>query len=133
MGLSPGYSRPVVAIEYEVEDGVLTLRVVATGGYAYLRDALRAARSDPGARPRMPLLLDLRGDSVRVRYEDVRWRVEILTEMRDQFGPRWAFLTSTEPVRMGIGRMFAVFSEIEGLDVGLFADRASAVRWLSEP
>ena len=29
--------------------------------------------------------------------------------------------------------MFAVFSESEGLDVGLFADKAEALRWLAEP
>ena len=120
-----------MAIEYEIEDGVLILRVAA-GGYAYLRDALRAARNDTSARPLMPLLMDLRGEPPSVRYEDVRWRVEILAEMRQQFGPRWAFVTGTGPVRTGVGRMFAVFSEIEGLDVGLFADKATALRWLGE-
>jgi hypothetical protein len=81
----------------------------------------------------MPLLLDLRSEPVDVHYEDVRWRVEILAEMREHFGPRWAFVTGTGPVRTGVGRMFAVFSEIEGLDVGAFADKAAALHWLREP
>jgi len=119
----------VVAIAYEIEDGVLILRV-ATGGYPFLRDALLSAKSDPMSRPEMPLLVDLRGEPVGVHYEDVRWRVEILKEMRQQFGPRWAIATDAGPVRAGVGRMFAVFSESEGLEVGLFADEAAALTWL---
>jgi hypothetical protein len=67
-----------------------------------------------------------------VRYEDVQWRVQILAQMRQQFGPRWAILTGTGPVRVGIGRMFAVFSALEGLDVGMFADKDAALAWLRE-
>jgi hypothetical protein len=29
--------------------------------------------------------------------------------------------------------MFAVFSEIEGLEVGLFADKGEAIDWLTGP
>ena len=65
-----------------------------------------------------------------MRHEDVRWRVQILTEMRQRLGPRWAILTGTGPVRVGVGRMYAVFSEIEGLEVGLFADEDAALTWL---
>ena len=119
-------------VTYEIEGGALILRV-ATGGYPLLRDALLSAGRDPASRPKMPLLLDLRGEPVNVHYEDVRWRMEILREMRQQFGPRWALVTGTGPVRAGVGRMFAVFSEIEGLDVGLFADKAEALQWLGEP
>jgi hypothetical protein len=120
-----------LAIQYEIKSGVVILRV-GTEGHTHLRDALCAARRDLAARPTMPLLFDLRGEAPNVRYEDARWRVEILAEMRLEFGPRWAFLTGTGPVRTGIGRMFATFSEIEGLDVGLFVDEAVALRWLAE-
>jgi hypothetical protein len=127
----PRLRSPVVAIEYEIEGGVLILRV-AIGGYPLLRDALLSARSDLASRPKMPLLFDLRGDPVDVHYEDVRWRVEILKEMREQFGPRWAIVTGDRHVRPGVGRMFAVFSKSEGLDVGAFADKAAALDWLRE-
>ena len=118
-------------IKYEIEGGVLILRV-ATGGYPLLRDALLAARRDPTSRPKMPLLVDMRGEPLNVHYEDVRWRMEILNEMREQFGPRWAFVTGPGPVRAGVGRMFAVFSQSEGLEVGAFADKAAALHWLGE-
>jgi hypothetical protein len=52
--------------------------------------------------------------------------------MREQFGPRWAFVTGTEPVSVGVGRMFRVFSEAAGLEVGMFADKAEALQWLKE-
>lgn len=120
-----------MAVQYEIENGVLILRL-AEEGFSHLRVALRAATEDPAARPAMPLLLDLRGEPRNVRYEDVRWRTEILAEMREQFGPRWAFLTDLDPARRGIARMFRVFSEVEGLDVGLFTDQDEAVRWLRE-
>jgi hypothetical protein len=29
--------------------------------------------------------------------------------------------------------MFAVFSEAEGLEVGMFADKDEALRWLTDP
>jgi hypothetical protein len=31
-----------------------------------------------------------------------------------------------------VGKMFAVFSEAEGLEVGMFADKDEAVEWLTE-
>lgn len=80
----------------------------------------------------MPLLIDVRSEVPGVRYEDVQWRVQILTEMRQRLGPRWAIVTGTGPVRIGVGRMYAVFSEIEGLEVGMFADEAPALTWLRE-
>ena len=105
---------------------------VAPEGFAELRGALRAAAADPGARPQLPLLIDVRTEVPGVRYEDIQHRVQILSEMRAQLGPRWAILTGTGPVRVGVGRMFAVFSEIEGLEVGVFADEAPALTWLGE-
>ena len=121
-----------MAIQYQIKGTVLTLKV-APEGFAELRSALRAAATDPRARPRMPLLIDLRTEANGVRYEDVRYRVEIMAEMRHQFGPRWAIVTGTQAVPVGVGRMFAAFSEIEGLDVGMFADEDDAIRWLMEP
>jgi hypothetical protein len=120
-----------VAIQYEIVDGVLILRV-AEEGFAFLRDGLHAAAHEPAARPRMPILLDLRTAPAIHRYEDVRWRVQTLVEMRERFGPRWAFLTGPGPVRIGVGKMFEVFSRIEGVDVGVFAERDTALKWLRE-
>ena len=120
-----------MAVRYQIEKGVVILSL-ATEGFAYLRDALRAAAHDPAAYPKMPLLIDLRYEPVGARYDDIHWRVRILAEMREQFGPRWAFLTGTGPVTVGVGKMFAVFSEAEGLEVGMFADEDEALRWLTE-
>ena len=120
-----------MAVQYEIEDGVLVLRLVAEG-FSYLRSALVAAKGDPAWRRGMPLLLDLRGESFEARYEDVRWRTDILAQMREQFGPRWAFLTDPGATHRGIARMFAVFSEERGLNVGLFGDKDEAFRWLRE-
>ena len=97
-----------------------------------LRDALDAVAADSRARPKMPVLLDVRNEPAGVHHNDVRWRVLILSQMRQQFGPRWAILTGTGPVPVGVGRMFAVFSEIEGLEVGMFADEDAALTWLRE-
>lgn len=118
-------------IRYRIDRGVLVLDV-AREGFAELRGALHAAAKDSAARPKMPLLIDVRSELLSVKYEDVRWRVQILADMRQQLGPRWAILTGTGPVRVGVGRMFAVFSEIEGLEVGLFADEDAALAWLRE-
>jgi hypothetical protein len=73
-----------MAVHYEIEDGVLVLRLAAEG-FSQLRAALRAAAEDPASRPAMPLLLDLRGEPPNVRYEDVRWRTDP-AEMRKQSG-----------------------------------------------
>ena len=136
MGSIPRVARPriawrVMAVQYEIEDGVVVLRLV-TEGFDFLRDALHAAELDPAARPRMPLLIDLRYEPIGVRYNDIHWRVQILASMREQFGPRWAFLTGTRSVTVGVGKMYKVFSEIEGLEVGLFADKDEALRWLRQ-
>ena len=120
-----------MAIRYQIEGGVLVLRV-APEGFAELRSALRAAAQDPAARPKMPLLVDVRTEVPGVRYEDIRCRVDILSQMRERFGPRWGILTGTESVPVGVVRMFKVFSEIEGLEVGLFADEDVALTWLRE-
>ena len=55
------YTLRLVAIRYEIEDGVLVLSV-ALEGFAMLRDALDAAAADPRARPKMPVLLDVRNN-----------------------------------------------------------------------
>lgn len=122
------YTLCLVAIRYEIEDGALVLSV-AVEGFAMLRDALDAAVADPRVRPEMPVLLDARSEPVGIHFEDVRWRQLVLSQMRQQFG-RWAILTETPPVRVGLARMFAAFSEIEGLEVGLFADEDAAFTWL---
>ncbi len=121
-----------MAIQYEIENGVLILRV-ATHGFDSLRGALHAATESPAAPSRMPLLVDARGEVSGVRYEDALWRAQILALMRQQLGPRWAILTGTGPVRVGVGRMFTVFSRVEGLEVGMFADKAAALKWLRAP
>ena len=80
----------------------------------------------------MPVLLDVRNAPTGVHYDDVHWRMVILSHVRRQFGPRWA-MGCTGPVTLGVGRMFAAFSEVEGLEVGLFADQDEAIRWLTAP
>ena len=120
-----------MAVRYEIEEGVAILSL-ATEGFAHLRDALHAVENDPAARPKMPLLIDLRHEPIGVRYDDIAWRMQILASMREQFGPRWAFLTGTDSITVGVGKMFRVFSEIEGLEVGLFADRNEALSWLNQ-
>jgi hypothetical protein len=120
-----------MAVRYQIEKGVVVLSL-ATEGFAYLRDALRVVAHDPAARPKMPLLIDLQYEPIGVHYDDIDSRVQILAEMREQFGPRWAFLTGTGPLTAGVGRMFAVFSEAEGLEVGMFAYEDEALRWLTE-
>ena len=46
-------------IRYRIAYGVLVLEV-ALEGFAELRGALRAAAADRAARPKMPLLIDVR-------------------------------------------------------------------------
>ncbi len=120
-----------MAVRYQIEKDVVILSL-ATEGFAYLRDALHAAARDPAAYPKMPLLIDLQCEPVGVRYDDIHWRMQILASMQEQFGPRWAFVTGTGPVTVGVGKMFAVFSEAEGLEVGMFADKDEALQWLTE-
>jgi hypothetical protein len=120
-----------MAVRYQIEKGVVVLSL-ATEGFAYLRDALHAAARDPAAYLKMPLLIDLQCEPVGVRYDDIHWRMQILASMQEQFGPRWAFVTGTGPVTVGVGKMFAVFSEAEGLEVGMFADKDEAIRWLTD-
>jgi hypothetical protein len=120
-----------MAVRYQIEKGVVVLSL-ATEGFAYLRDALHAAARDSAAYLKMPLLIDLQCEPVGVRYDDIHWRMQILASMQEQFGPRWAFVTGTGPVTVGVGKMFAVFSEAEGLEVGMFADKDEAIRWLTD-
>ena len=103
---------------------------LAPKGFAELRDALGAAADDPAVRPKMPLLIDVRTEVPGVRYEDVQHRVAILSQMRRQLGSRWAILTGPEAVPVGLARMYAVFSEIAGLEARIFADEAAAFTWL---
>jgi hypothetical protein len=127
----PRHARVAMALEYEIEGGVLILRTVSVG-HSFLRDALSAAGRDARSRSKMPLVLDLRGELANAHYEDIRWRVHILAEMRQQFGPRWALVTEAGAVRPGVSRMVEALSEPDGLEVGLFSDRQEALRWLTE-
>ena len=96
-----------------------------------LRHVLRAATADPAARPNMPLLIDVRREPA-FHYEDARWRLLIVSEMRQMFGSRWGILTGPGSAPRGARLMFAAFSELEGLEVGLFADKGDALAWLRQ-
>ncbi len=74
----------------------------------------------------MPLLIELRHEEAGIGYDDIRWHLLTLTQMRE-LGPRWAILTGPNPVCM------AVFSEIEGFEVGMFASKDAALTWLRGP
>ena len=119
-----------MAIQYEIEDGVVILRATADG-FTHLRAALDAVNTDPAARPRMPLLFDLRGEPPAVRYKDIRSRMQILTEMRQQFGGRWAFLVDPGPLRAGIAQMIAALAGQLNLDIESFNDSKRAMGWLT--
>jgi hypothetical protein len=117
-----------MALRYTIEDGVVVLSSTA-GGFVMLRHVLRAAVTDPAARPNMPLLIDMRRGPA-FHYEDARWRLLILAEMREMFGSRWAILMGPGSAPGGAKAMFTAFSNLEGLDVGLFADKEVALTWL---
>jgi hypothetical protein len=120
-----------MAIRYEIEGGVLVLEL-ALEGFARLRDALESAVADPAASPKMALLLDVRSDVPGVHYEGAHWRAQVLWQMRERLGPRWAILTAAGPLRVGVGRMFTILSRIEGLEVRIFAEKEAALAWLQQ-
>lgn len=120
-----------MALEYHVEEGVLVIRTTSVG-HAFLRDALSSVSSDPRFTPRMPILVDMRGDPANAHYEDIRWRVRILEEMRQQLGARWALVTGPGPQGTGLHRMRAALLEGGILEVGLFEGKDEALRWLTE-
>ena len=120
-----------MAIAYEIEDNVLILKS-APEGFPVLRRALDAAATHPDARPKMPLLIDVRADTAGVRYDDVPSRVALLGQMRETLGARWAILMSADRSRPGILNMFAMFTEMEGLESGMFLDKDEAMKWLRE-
>jgi hypothetical protein len=110
-------------VHYRIERGVLVLEV-ALEDLPELKDAVRAAVGDPAASPRMPLLIDMRHEVASICYDDISWHVCSLALMLDLLGPRWAILTRPSPVCM------AVFPEVEGLEVAMFADEDAALAWL---
>lgn len=121
----------VMPVLYRIQEGVAVVALTASG-FEELRSALDAIGDDPAWCPRMPLAFDLRGEPPKVRYSDIASRLQILSEMREQFGPRWAFLIDTGPLRPGIWRMLSLFRAQEGLEVALFTEWTGVAAWLSE-
>src|SRR5512139_1825704 len=116
---------------YRMQEGVAVLALTASG-FEELRSALDAIGNDPAWFPRMPLVFDLRGEPPKVRYSDIASRLQILAEMPEQFGPRWAFLIDAGPLRPGIWRMLSLFRAQEGLEVAVFTEWTGAALCLSE-
>ncbi len=107
------------------------LWIVVDGAYddAELQSAWQRAFADPAFRAGMPALIDSRNTLAAPSRAGIAERAAFLSGLRPRLGPRCALLVS-DPLRYGLGRMLAAFTEQSGLEIQVFDDPVRAEAWL---
>ena len=119
-----------MAVRYEIVGRILIVRL-GRAGFPFLMEAVKAGLADPHFLSPGALLFDVRDNpGQRPRYPEVSADVEFLSSQREFIGGRWAYLTTEEPARFGLGRMFQSAAETKGVTVALFTEEKEAIAWL---
>jgi hypothetical protein len=85
---------------------------------------------DPQFVPGLDLLIDLRGSEDLPTADVIRERAQRSKRLLGPFSGRVAQLFATNGVQFGMGRMYAVLAEAEGITAGTFTSLAEADQWL---
>lgn len=118
-------------IQFECEEGIVTLRMVGRYAPADIRAALLAALDDPRGGPTAGLLFDVRASTSLADRptEAIREMARFLASYGARFGGRMALL-ATADYAFGLMRMGSVIVEAEGVAAQTFRDEAEARAWL---
>ena len=118
-------------VTVDIDDAIISLRMVGSYEPADIRRALLAALDGPDRAPVVGLVFDVRGsESLADRPADeVRMMGEFLATQGARFGWRVALLASAD-YAYGLMRLGSVTLESAGVPNQVFRDEASAREWL---
>jgi hypothetical protein len=120
-----------VGVEYQIQDGVLTMSLAGQYAPADVTEAFLTAMKDPACPNPVPLLVDVsRSESLATRpAEEIKRVARFLGPYADRIGGRCAVVAPAD-VQFGLSQMGSVHSEGVGVTSRAFRNREDALTWL---
>ncbi|HET9532466.1 MAG TPA: hypothetical protein VFQ92_19060 [Blastocatellia bacterium] len=117
-------------LRYGFEDNLLHITGEDMFTFEELEQLFSAALADPRFVKGMRMLIDARDLRSNPKLEELRKRAELFASLKEHFTPGYA-LVVTDTLYYGLGRMFQVFAQTEGVEVKIFNDIDEARRYLA--
>lgn len=122
-----------MAVTWEIRDSVLMLTSSGFGGQGTVA-ALTEAISDPGFRPGLALLFDMRLAADNPSSAEMRSRAKFVASLRPLgISHRCAVVVGSKPHQYGMARMEAAHLEFQGMEMEVFGSVDEALLWLTYP
>ena len=120
-----------MSVSYSWDGPLLRLDLVGTTEPEEVIRQFKVALADPRATEKVALLLDTtRSDSMATRTpNEIRLVAEALKPYAERVQRRCAVVAAKD-INFGLSRMGSVYSELIGVDAGVFRTEAEAVGWL---
>ncbi|MDQ3820720.1 MAG: hypothetical protein M3362_23965 [Acidobacteriota bacterium] len=119
-----------VSYRIDPEEKIVYLTTVGDSSLAEWTEVMLTVLTDPSYQPGFNFLSDRRGESDVPSVEFAQGAASFLKLHRKEMGSfRWAAV-SDRPAIYGMQRMFAVFSEMKGIQAEVFSDFENARQWL---
>lgn len=115
-------------LEGVLDPPVIRLHVRTPFTIDEIEDALQELWRAPAFAPGMMLLAEIEGKQ-NTPSGEVRRYAAGLSALQGKLHPRMAIVTDND-LSFGLSRMFAMFAEPYGFEVGVFRDPADAEQWL---
>ena len=120
-----------MSVEYSWDGPLLRLDLIGTTEPDEVIRQFKVALADPQATEKVALLLDTtRSDSMATRTSnEIRLVAEALKPYVGRVQGRCAVI-ATKDIHFGLSRMGSVYTELIGVDAGVFRTEAEALSWL---
>lgn len=118
-------------VSSELQNGILLVTVVGDYANDELVGAITRGYKDPSFTATTPVLIDGRRSSAAPNSQDVQHISRRIVGQRPAgHTGKWAIITSTEPLRFGVGRMASLTMESMGVPVEVFTDPDAALKYV---
>jgi hypothetical protein len=120
-----------MSVSYSWDGPLLRLDLIGTTEPEEVIRQFKVALADPSATERVELLLDTtRSDSMATRTSnEIRLVAEALKPYVERVQGRCAVVAAKD-IHFGLSRMGSVYTELIGVDAGIFRTEAEAIGWL---
>ena len=115
----------------EFQDDIFRVKIVGNFAAGELLEAFLAGFADPRFTASTAIFVDARLSSANPSGKDVSRSSERIAASRPiGHSGKWAIVTSTTPVRFGLGRMAALTMESIGVPMAVFTEMDAALEYL---
>lgn len=96
-----------------------------------VRGSISGLAGEPGFRPDLGILVDLRGMDYIPSNDDIQVIADCLGRMKESYRSRIAVVVADD-LRFGLFRMASTYANLRGVTMRIFRDTGAARSWLAE-